>query len=61
MCDDYAAKVDRFPKLGYEYQLLSMSQHKRPVYVLCEEGLKWYEIDDMEDLQFAEKNIIKYI
>lgn len=61
MCADYATKADQLPKLGYEYQLLSMSQHKRPVYVLCEEGLKWYEIDDIDDLQFAEKNIIKYL
>jgi len=29
--------------------------------VLCEEGLAWYEIDDEQDLEFAEKNIIKRI
>ena len=61
MCADYALKVDQMPKLGYEYQLLFMSQHKSPVYVLCEEGLKWYEIDDIDDLKFAEENIIKYL
>lgn len=61
MCADYALKVDQMPKLGYEYQLLFMSQHKSPVYVLCEEGLKWYEIDDIDDLNFAEENIIKYL
>ena len=61
MCADYALKVDQMPKLGYEYQLLFMSQHKSPVYVLCEEGLKWYEIDDINDLNFAEENIIKYL
>lgn len=61
MCADYAQKVDRQPKLGYEYELLYMSQHLQPVYVLCEEGLKWYEIDDIDDLKFAEENIIKYL
>ena len=61
MCADYALKVDQMPKLGYEYQLLFMSQHKSPVYVLCEEGLKWYEIDDIDDLNFAEENIINYL
>jgi choline kinase len=61
MCDDYSRKSDQLPKLGYEYLLLHMSQALRPVYVLCEEGLKWYEIDDMDDLKFAEENIIQYL
>jgi 2-aminoethylphosphonate-pyruvate transaminase len=61
MCADYALKVDSMPKLGYEYQLLHMSQHESPVYVLCEEGLKWYEIDDIDDLKFAEEHIIQYL
>lgn len=61
MCDDYAKKVEAFPKLGYEYQLLYMSQHVSPVFVLCENNLKWYEIDDIDDLNFAEENIIKYL
>lgn len=61
MCADYGKKVGEQPKLGYEYQLLYMSQHIQPVYVLCEEGLKWYEIDDIDDLNFAEEHIIKYL
>lgn len=61
MCADYSAKCEKLPKLGYEYELLYMSQHQRPIYVLCEDGLKWYEIDDIDDLQFAEKNIIQYL
>lgn len=61
MCDDYSKKSNAQPKLGYEYQLLSMSQTISPVYVLCEEGLKWYEIDDIDDLRFAEENIINYL
>ena len=61
MCDDYAKKVDEQPKLGYEYELLSMSQTVEPVYVLKVDGLKWYEIDDDDDLAFAEKNIVEYL
>lgn len=61
MCEDYAKKVDELPKLGYEYQLLTMSQTLRKVYVLKVEGLKWYEIDDPDDLAYAEKNILKYL
>ena len=61
MCADYETKVGELPKLGYEYQLLHMSQETLPVYVLCEEGLKWYEIDDIDDLRYAEENIIQYL
>ena len=61
MCADYESKVDELPKLGYEYQLLHMSKAVKPVFVLCEKGLKWYEIDDIDDLQFAEENIIQYL
>lgn len=61
MCDDYAHKLSIQPKLGYEYELLCMSKEISPVYVLCKEGLKWYEIDDMDDLRYAEDNIIPYL
>lgn len=61
MCAEYAIIVHEKPKLGYEYQLLYMSQHFSPVYVLHVEGLKWYEIDDIQDLRYAEENIIKYL
>lgn len=58
MCSKYEKIVDEKPKLGYEYQLLYMSQHVQPINVLKVEGLQWYEIDDFEDLKFAEENII---
>ena len=61
MCEDYAGKVELKPKLGYEYQLLSMSKEIKKVYVLKVDGLKWYEIDDPDDLDYAEKNILKYL
>ncbi len=60
MCVDYAAIVDTHSKMGYEYELLRMSRTISPFYVLNVEGLKWYEIDDETDLEYAEKNIIKY-
>ncbi len=58
MCAEYAEIVDEEPKLGYEYQLLYMSQHVMPMNVLKVDNLQWYEIDDIEDLKFAEENII---
>lgn len=60
MCEDYAGIVDRQPKLGYEYELLRMSQTRVPLYVLKIDGLKWYEIDDEADLEYAEKHIVEY-
>ena len=61
MCDEYARVVDEKPKLGYEYMLLEMSQIKIPVYVLNSSVAKWYEIDDEQDLRYAEENIVKYL
>ena len=61
MCADYAKKVEESPQLGYEYELLSMAQGGSDVYVLNEVGLYWYEIDDTEDLAFAEKNILPHL
>ena len=57
MCAEYERIVDEKPKLGYEYQLLYMSQNVQPMNVLKVEGLQWYEIDDIDDLKFAEENI----
>ena len=59
MCKEYEKIVDDKPKLGYEYQLLDMSQHTMPVYVLNAKDVAWYEIDDEQDLAFAEQNIIR--
>ena len=61
MCADYAKIVHEKPKLGYEYQLLSMAQKGSDVFVLNETGLHWYEIDDPEDLNFAEKNVLPHL
>lgn len=53
----YEKVLDTQPKLGYEFQLLDVSRHLTPMNVLKLEGLKWYEIDDADDLAFAEENI----
>ena len=48
------------PKLGYEYALLEMSKQGEKIYVLKEDNLFWYEIDDESDLAYAEKNILSF-
>lgn len=57
MCAEYEKIVDEKPKLGYEYQLLYMSQQVQPMNILKVDGLQWYEIDDIDDLKSAEENI----
>jgi len=54
---DYETIISEKPKLGYEYELLRVSQTITPMNVLKVEGLKWYEIDDERDLRFAEENV----
>lgn len=61
MCEDYSEKVDSLPKLGYEYELLHMSRHILPLYVLKSTGTRWYEIDDERDLKYAEDTIVPYL
>lgn len=58
LCEEYEKIVADKPKLGYEYQLLWMSQHVCPVYVLNSSDVKWYEIDDENDLYYAEEKIV---
>ena len=57
LCEEYEKIASDKPKLGYEYQLLWMSQHVSPVYVLNASDVKWYEIDDEDDLRYAENLI----
>lgn len=61
LCAEYEKIVADKPKLGYEYQLLWMSQHLSPIYVLSAHDVNWYEIDDEDDLEYAEKNVISII
>jgi hypothetical protein len=53
ICHDYATKVKEQPKLGYEYEILSMAQGGVRVYVQNITGLRWYEIDDLSDLAYV--------
>lgn len=57
LVDEYGKIVQEKPKLGYEFQLLDVSKRIRPMNVLKVDGLKWYEIDDINDLDFAQKNV----
>ena len=59
MCSEYEKIVADKPKLGYEYQLLWMSQNVSPVYVLNAHDVSWYEIDDEDDLKYAEEHIVR--
>lgn len=57
MCREYEKVVDEKPKLGYEYELLDISQRIQPMKVLCVDGLQWYEIDDEADMLYATEYI----
>lgn len=57
MINEYEKILDEKPKLGYEFQLLDISQRITPMNVLKIENLQWYEIDDEQDLNFAEENV----
>jgi choline kinase len=61
ICAEYEKIVADKPKLGYEYQLLWMSQNVSSVYVHNSSDVKWYEIDDEDDLKYAEINVINEI
>lgn len=60
LCSEYEKIVEQKPKLGYEFQLLDVSQHIAPMHVLRLDDLQWYEIDDEDDLKYAEENIKIY-
>jgi len=49
------------PMLGYEYALVEMSRLTEKIYLLKEDHLFWYEIDDEADLLYAEKEIMPHI
>lgn len=57
LCKEYEKIVDEKPKLGYEFMLLDVSQRVTPMHVMRMENLQWYEIDDDDDLRYAEENV----
>jgi 2-aminoethylphosphonate-pyruvate transaminase len=58
LCSYYSKIVEVKPKMGYEFALLHLAQTFEPIHVYKIPGLVWYEIDDYDDLKYAEKNII---
>lgn len=56
MIDDYDQKRDKNIKRGYEYEIEDIASGI-PVYVLKPIKLEWYEIDDEEDLRYAEAHV----
>lgn len=57
LCSEYEKIIEEKPKLGYEFQLLDVSRRITPMNVLKLDGLQWYEIDDEQDLKYAEEHI----
>ena len=57
LCSEYEKIVEEKPKLGYEFQLLDVSQRITPMNVIKINNLQWYEIDDTQDLAYAEEHI----
>ncbi len=57
LCKEYEKVIDEKPKLGYEFILLDVSKRVMPMNVVKVNGLQWYEIDDDQDLAFAEENV----
>ena len=57
LCAEYEKVIKDKPKLGYEFQLLDVSQRIIPMNVLKVDNLQWYEIDDTQDLAYAEEHI----
>lgn len=58
LCSEYEKIVDEKPKLGYEFMLLDVSQRVTPMHVMKMDNLQWYEIDDDDDLKYAEENVL---
>ena len=58
LCNESKKIVADKSELGYEYQLLWMSQHVSPIYVLNASDVRWYDIDDENDLKYAVKMIL---
>lgn len=55
LCKYYEQIKQQNPTLGYEFGLLNIAQNNHPLYVLKMSKLRWYEIDDEKDLEYAQK------
>lgn len=61
MCKEYQTNLFQKYNLGYEYQILSISQKIQPMNVIKSDKLIWYEIDDEIDLTHAEEKYSKFL
>lgn len=59
MVADYLSHKKEYCKRGYEFEIEDIS-HKKPLYVLRLNDIQWYEIDDVCDLEYAEKHVLLY-
>ncbi len=53
----YQTQREAAPKMGYEFGVLHIAQTTQRMHTLKVQGLQWYEIDDDNDLLYAEGNI----
>lgn len=63
MIEDYESRREEHIKRGYEFEIEDIASFgnlpcRRPIYVLRPESLHWYEIDDEEDLRYAEEKVL---
>lgn len=59
MIEDYERNRQERISRGYEFEIedVAISSNGFPMFVLKPHSLQWYEIDDEEDLKFAENTI----
>ena len=54
----YSTIILDSPTMGYEFGILHIAQNIMLMHTLKIEGLQWYEIDDDDDLKYAENILI---
>jgi 2-aminoethylphosphonate-pyruvate transaminase len=55
LCAYYEHRKQKNPQEAYINGLLHLSKNGYPLYILKLDNLKWYEIDEQKDLEYAEK------
>jgi choline kinase len=58
LCQYYSKLKVNAPKMGYEFAMLEVAKKTCPLDVIVLDNLKWYEIDDILDLEYVEKSDI---
>lgn len=57
VCREFESNLKQNERSSYEPFFQKVSNTACPIYILKVDDLEWYEIDDEDDLEFAEKNI----